>query len=211
MIKALILDLDNTIYPAESISGELFKPLFNLMDKYEDEVGEEQLEKAKQELSKKAFQKIAEAYQFPQELKEQGVVMLRELVYDGPMQPFDDYTYVQQLQTDKFLVTMGFTKLQWRKIDILDLRKEFKEVMVNDPDKTEATKTEVFKEILQKYNYQPQEVVAIGDDPDSEIKSAKELGILTVLYDRKGEYNADEADYKIANFKELSALPIGIS
>jgi putative hydrolase of the HAD superfamily len=211
MIKALILDLDNTIFPTESISGELFKPLFDLMDKYKDEIGEEKLQTAKRELSKKAFQKIAEAHQFPQELTEQGVVMLRDLVYDGPIQPFEDYTYLQQLTTEKFLVTMGFTKMQWGKIDLLNLRKEYKEVIVNDPDKTEASKTEAFKEILQKNNYQPEEVVAIGDDPDSEIKSAKELGIITILYDPKGEYNAEEADYKIASYAELASLPIKIS
>ncbi|WP_158826539.1 HAD family hydrolase [Mucilaginibacter lacusdianchii] len=211
MIKALILDLDNTIYPVESIGKELFKPLYDLMDEYKSEVGEDQLEKAKQELLKKAYQKVADAHNFPQELIERGVTMLRDLTYEGPMQPFADYAYLQQLKAEKFLVTMGFTKMQWRKVDLLDLRKDYKEVIVNDPDKTEATKKEVFQDILQKYGYQPQEVIAIGDDPDSEIKAAKDLGIATILYDHKGEFQIDQADFKIASFEELGSLPIELS
>ncbi len=33
--KAIILDLDNTIYPVSSIGEELFKDLFRLIEEYE--------------------------------------------------------------------------------------------------------------------------------------------------------------------------------
>ncbi|MBS7563705.1 HAD hydrolase-like protein [Mucilaginibacter sp. Bleaf8] len=211
MIKALILDLDNTIYPVESISDELFVPLYDLMEQYRDEVGEDTLQEAKQEMMKVAFQKVADKHQFPEELKKKGVALLSDLTYEGNMTPFEDYSELQNLATDKHLVTMGFTKMQWRKVDKLNLRPDFIEIVVNDPETTEGTKKEVFQDIMQKHNYQPNEVLVIGDDPNSEIKAGKDLGMITVLYDRKGEYGTDQSDYKIASFTELKSLPLEIS
>lgn len=211
MIKALILDLDNTIYPVESISHELFVPLYDLMEQYRDDVGEDTLQQAKQEMTKVAFQKVADKHQFPQKLKEKGVALLSDLTYEGDMKAFDDYRQLQSLKTEKHLVTMGFTKMQWRKVDKLNLRPDFTEIIVNDPELTEGTKKEVFEHLMQKYNYQPNEVAVIGDDPESEIQAGKALGMVTVLYDRKGEYNADVADYKITSFIELQSLPLQIN
>jgi putative hydrolase of the HAD superfamily len=206
MIRALILDLDNTIYPAASISEKLFSSLFDLMNKYKEQIGDEELEKAKEELSKKPFQKIAESYNFPDELKEKGTALLRELTYNGPIKAFDDYQYVKPLPFDKFLVTMGFTKMQQCKIDLLELDKDFKETIVNDPDKTDNTKKEVFEKLLKDYGYQAEDVLSIGDDPESEITSAHKLGMPSVLYDPKDEFPADAATYKIRNFEELQGI-----
>jgi len=211
MIKALILDLDNTIYPAESISAALFKSLYKLMADYRDEISEDDMQKARQDMSKQPFQKIAEKYDMPEELKEKGIQLLRELTYEGPIHAFEDYQFVKDIPVEKFLVTMGFTKMQQCKIDGLKLNQDFKETIVNDPDQTEDTKKEVFQQLLEKYKYEPQEVVVIGDDPESEIKAGKELGLITVLYDAKYEFGDNSnADYKINSFEELSTLPLDL-
>jgi hydroxymethylpyrimidine pyrophosphatase-like HAD family hydrolase len=39
MISALILDMDNTVFPSNSISDELFEPIYQLLEKHKDKVG----------------------------------------------------------------------------------------------------------------------------------------------------------------------------
>ncbi len=43
MIKALILDMDNTIFPTKSIADELFAVIEQLMDEHRGNLDDEQL------------------------------------------------------------------------------------------------------------------------------------------------------------------------
>lgn len=206
MIRALIYDLDNTIYPVKSISDELFADLFNLMDEYADGVNKSDMAAAKEEVTRRPFQKIADEYGFNDELEQKAIEHLRQLTYDKPMQAFDDYKYVKSLQVDKFLVTTGFTRLQTSKVKMLNLDSDFKQIYIADPETTEKTKRHFFLDILNKYNYKKEEVLVIGDDPESEIKEAKAIDIKTVLYDPQREYTTQDADYIIFNHREVEEL-----
>lgn len=206
MIRALIYDLDNTIYPVKSISDELFAELFNLMDEYADSVDQSDMAAAKEEVTRRPFQKIADEYGFSDELKQKAVEHLRELTYDKPMQAFDDYKYVKSLQVDKFLVTTGFTKMQTSKVKLLDLNSDFKQIYIVDPETTDKTKRHIFLDIIEKYKYNKDEVLVVGDDPESEIKEAKAIGIKTVLYDPERQYTNNDANYLINNHREVEEL-----
>ena len=203
MIKALILDLDNTIYPVASISNEMFEPLFNLLDKHKRAIGEDKLPEIKQLIMKKAWQKVAEQYEFSTELKEAGTELLRNTTFTHKMQTFADYEHVKPLPHDKYLVTMGFTKLQHSKVKMLGLENDFIGILINDPDLTTDTKREVFEEILLNNSYKTNEVLVIGDDPDSEIKAAQAIGIITVLYDRSNDFPDAQVNHRIKSFEEL--------
>jgi len=206
MISALILDMDNTIFPSNSISDELFEPIYQLLEKHKDQVGEENIQEIKKLMSKKAWQKIAEEYDFNEELTKEGADILRETTYEKPIAPFEDYTLVKANTLDKYLVTMGFTKMQWSKIKMLNIEADYKEVLVNDPETTEDTKKEVFQSLIEKYNLNPQEVLVIGDDPESEIKAGNDLQMPTVLYDRMNEYEDKHAKHHIHHYSELAAI-----
>jgi putative hydrolase of the HAD superfamily len=206
MISALILDMDNTVFPSNSISDELFEPIYQLLEKHKDKVGEENIQEIKKLMSKKAWQKISEEYDFNDELTKEGADILRETTYHKPITLFDDYSYIKELAIDKHLVTMGFTKMQWSKIKMLNIEGDYKDIVVNDPEKTEGTKKEVFESIIKKYNLNPQEVLVIGDDPDSEIKAGNDLQMPTVLYDRMNEYEDKHATHHIHNYSELAAI-----
>lgn len=203
MIKALILDLDNTIYPVRSISDELFAPLFELFEQYKDQVGQPELDAAENDLLSKPFQQVADKHHFPKELKEKGVELLRNLTYDKPMQAFEEYAYVRSLPADKFLVTSGFMKLQQSKIKMLGVENDFKKVVIVDPDTSDKNKKDIFQEIMQEFGYQPEELLVVGDDPESEIKHGAALGIRTFLYDPENNYPDASADVKAKSFKEL--------
>jgi putative hydrolase of the HAD superfamily len=204
MKKALILDLDNTVYPVKSISEKLFKPLYNLID---DGMNDEQAAiKAKEELTRRPFQHVAEEYGFSEELTDAGTDMLRNCIYDEPMQPYAEYEVLRNVKADKFLVTTGFTKLQFSKVNMLGVQDDFKKVYVVDPDQSDKTKGDIFAEIMQENGYSTDEVLVIGDDPQSEIKFAKQLGIDTFLFDPEGNYPDADVTYRAIDYKDVAGI-----
>ncbi|HEU0136173.1 MAG TPA: HAD family hydrolase, partial [Flavobacterium sp.] len=100
------------------------------------------------------------------------------------MQPFDDYQILRALPCKKFLVTMGFTKMQQAKVDKLNLADDFEGIYIIDPEHSSKSKKDVFVEIMENNSFSPDDLLVIGDDPDSEVRGAQELGIDAVLYDR---------------------------
>ena len=70
------------------------------------------------------------------------------------------------------------------------------------------TEKDVFSDILLRYTYQPDEVLVIGDDPDSEIKAAQTLDIPVILYDALERYPEWNSSKRITNYGEL---PLAIS
>jgi len=204
--KAIIFDLDNTIYSVSSIGEKLFQGLFNLIETDGGYQGD--FDAVKEALQKQPFQAVAKQYHFHPDLAEKGVAMLSDLSYDGMIEPFDDYSEYR-LQTHdgllEFLVTTGFTKLQWSKIKQMGLESDFNACFVVDPARSDRTKKDVFVEILAKYKLKPQEVLVLGDDVHSEIKAGKELGMETLLYDHAGG-NQIKAEYDgdiITHYREL--------
>src|ERR1700761_5814087 len=103
MKKALILDLDNTIYPVSSIANDLFNQLFSLVDKFYGATAAG--EAVKDELSRKHFHIVADRFNFDPELRLQGIELLKNMEYILPMQTFEEYQHIKAIPLKKFLVT----------------------------------------------------------------------------------------------------------
>ncbi|MDR3693774.1 HAD family hydrolase [Mucilaginibacter sp.] len=202
MKKALILDLDNTIYPVSSIQGNLFGEIFRLIDDAAHLNGQVKLD-AKEELTRRPYHLVANKYNFGDALKAQGNDLLKEITYHLPIQPFDDYAHIRSSPLIKFLVTTGFTKLQWSKVKMLDIEKDFAEIHIVDPELSTQTKKDVFADILKRHHLSTDAVLVIGDDPESEIKAATELGIDTFLFDPENKHPETTATFKSFNLKEV--------
>lgn len=203
--KAIILDLDNTIYPVSSIGDELFGPLFQLIL----ENGEylEDIDLIKKDIMRKPFQKVASAYNFSNKLLEKGVNILQEISCTMKISVFEDYNEVKNIPTKKFLVTTGFTKMQYSKVAQLGITNDFEEIHVINPQLSDKTKKDIFADILTRFQFNSSDVLVIGDDPNSEIKAANELGIDTVLYD-KLNFNPSTNIIRITDFSQLKTLNI---
>lgn len=198
-IKALILDLDNTIYPVPSIGDRLFKDLFTLIENSGAYKGD--LEMIKADIMRRPMQWVAKEYQFSEQLTRECLDLLENLTYDGPIEAFPDYAYVRKLPCKKYLVTTGFAKMQHSKIDGLGIRDDFEEIVVVDPSVSTLTKKDIFQKILRDHHYHPKEVVVIGDDPKSELQAAIELGIEAVQYKHLG--GLVENINTISDFRQL--------
>jgi putative hydrolase of the HAD superfamily len=206
MKKALIIDLDNTIYPVSSIADHLFAGLFAILDEYSERINAGdagRVSNIKREMMRKPFQHIAEEFSLDSEIRKLMIDALKNMSYDQPMQTFDDYKHIRSIQLDKYLVTTGFTKLQWSKVKMLGIEQDFKAIYIADPELGSRTKKDIFAEIMQIHGYRPEELLVIGDDPESEIKAAKALGIDTVLYDHQHSCPDAAATHKIRDLKEV--------
>ncbi|MDB5026216.1 MAG: family hydrolase [Mucilaginibacter sp.] len=213
MKRALILDLDNTIYPVSSIADNLFKELFKVLDQYAGSInmgGNERVNKIKDEMTRRPFQYIADEFNLDDRLRNKMIKVLKNMAYDLPMQPFEDYQHIRSIPLDKFLVTTGFVKLQMSKVKMLGIEDDFKTINIVDPEVNRQTKKDVFAEIMEKHNYRPEELLVIGDDPESEIRAAKALAIDTVLYDPWNKYPRAVVTYRADNFKKVAGILAGI-
>ena len=201
MKKAIIFDLDNTIFPVPQIGTKLFTPLFELME--EEGIHGAELDRIKDEVMRTPFQKVAQTHHFSEELTRKCIEILKELKYNGAIEPFADFDQVRRLPVDKFVVTTGFTKMQQSKLDSLDLAKDFKEVHIIDPTTTTKTQKDAFADIIKRHKYEKEDVLVVGDDVNSEIKAAQELGIEAVWYDKYSRYEAKEGVKKISDYRKL--------
>ncbi|MFO7977500.1 MAG: HAD family hydrolase [Bacteroidales bacterium] len=199
--EALLLDLDNTIFPVSSIGDELFAPLFRLILGTGEYQGD--FEVMKKHIMSKPFQWVARKYHFSDSLKYNSFQLLENLTYNKPIQPFEDYSEIKKLALQKFLITAGFTRMQQSKIQNLGIQKDFSEIFIIDSMKTARTKKDFFKDIAEKYHFQAEQVLVVGDDYDSEIKFAKELGMGAILYDKAGLNKDLDLPEKIMDFRDL--------
>jgi len=200
--KAIIYDLDNTIFPVSSIGDKLFGPLFDLIANSGQH--NNSMDIIKHAIMRTPFRLVAQRHNFTDELTQKGIDIQETIDYKDEMNTFEDYPEIKNIPGERFLVTTGFRTMQLSKIRQLGITEDFKEVHVVNP--VETTKKEVFADILKRYNYQPDEVLVVGDDPESEIAAAKVLGIPTVLYDKNDTQDASAADYKISHFAELAVI-----
>ena len=199
--KALILDLDNTIYPVSSIGDKLFAPLFDLIKS--DEHVSDQFEQIRKEVMRRPFQLVAKEFNFSKELMDKGTELLKNITYNGTIKPFDDYKLIRDLKIDKYLVTTGFKKMQQSKVEAMQLQTDFREIHIIDPSTSDKVKKDLFTDIISRHHYNKADVLIVGDDLNSEIKAAKELGVDAVLYDKLNMYKEEKSVTRITDFAEL--------
>jgi len=203
--RAIIYDLDNTLYAVSSIGEKLFAPVFGLIK--ESGRHDEDMDAIKKDLMRTPFRIVAKRFHFSNELTVKAIALQENITFNEPIATFEDYPEIKNLPGDRFLVTTGFKNMQLSKIRQMGIENDFKEVHVVDPTKT--SKKEVFADILKRYGFEPSEVIVVGDDPESELRAARELGIDTVLYDKTGQQDASAESYTIKHYKELREILLG--
>jgi len=61
----------------------------------------------------------------------------------------------------------------------------------------------IYLKTLEKLGVNAKDAVLVGDDQNVDIRPAKQLGIFTVLIDRKGKIGSHMADFKVRNLIEM--------
>jgi len=203
MKKALFFDLDDTIYSTESVVDDMYKELFDLL---RPKVGEEVLQGIRTDVLTMPFHVVADRYALDNGLKDEALRLALDMRYNGPMETFKDYALTLDIPAEKFLITAGYVKLQKSKIQQLGIEKDFKGIFIPDPYKSDLTKLDIFKMIMNKYEYSPSDILVIGDNPESEILAGMDLGIDTYLYDFEGKFSPALADFYGTSYENLHEI-----
>jgi FMN phosphatase YigB (HAD superfamily) len=208
MIKALIFDLDNCLAAANEVGEDVFAPAFEAMkNANRGTLTAEQLAEAFQDVWRHPLDFVASKFGFSQEMLDAGWKVFSQTVVETPMKGYGDLAILRELPFELYLVTSGFRVLQESKIKALQIADLFRGVEIDAIDEDDRKgKQRIFASILETSQLRPEEVIVVGDNPDSEIEAGNRLGIRTVQILRPGVSRADSATYYVETFEELKTL-----
>lgn len=210
MITTIIFDLDNCLSPARQV-GDLFEPAFAAIRRANrGTLSEAALAAAIDDTWKHSLDAVAAMHGFTPEMLNAGWAVLRATTVVGPHRGYPDLELLERLPATRFLVTSGFRRLQESKIDALGIRPLFTAVHVDAIDEPgRQGKQALFAGILREHRLHADEVLVVGDNPDSEIAAGNRLGIRTVQTLRPGVVRHASATHHVTSLDELLALMAG--
>lgn len=221
MVKAVIFDLDDTLYNELDYVLQGFRNVAEYLAKeYSidvDEVHEQMCGILKEQGRGKIFDSVCEIYHIDTPVKKL-VEIYRATKPKLSFYP-DAEEVISTLRKKNIglgLITDGCSQVQHRKIDALCLSDLMDAVLATDDlGKDEEGKPyckpnpKVYEVVLEKLQCKPQEAVYIGDNPQKDFIGAKALGMKTIRIVRKqGDHMQDkvceeyEADVTIQNLTE---------
>ena len=206
-MRALIFDLDNCLARSDEPGRELLEPVFRAVrETNRGRLSEEELQAAFDECWVRAFDAVAREHGFSDEMREAGWREFARVEVTVPMRGYGDLDLLPELGDRRFLVTSGFRRLQESKVRALGVADVFDEVVIDALDEPgRRGKERVFTDLLGRHRLDPGDVVVVGDDPGSELASARQLGLRAVQTVRPGIEPAPDLDH-VRNLRELKAL-----
>ena len=218
-MRAVIFDLDNCIMAADEAGVNFFDSAFAAIAEANKARGAqaippEILQTAFVECWFTAFDAVAEKYQFSQEMIQAGWAEFSQLKINCPIFGYGDLDALAEINLPKFLVTSGFAALQNSKIDALGFShfmpqhpkraKYFTEIVIDTIDRPpNLGKERIFRNIMEKYTLNAQDILVVGDNPVSEIAAGNRLGMTTVQISRPKVIVSDQAQHQLRDFHEL--------
>lgn len=207
-IQAVLFDLDACLSAANEVGDHLFEPAFRaIREANKGEVSDETLAGAFADCWRFPFDSVADKYGFSPAMRAAGFEVFRQTEVRGPMHGYGDLDVLYELPAKLFLVTSGFRRLQESKVRALGIAHLFSRVHIDAIDEPgRQTKYEAFKAILREHDLLSDEVLVVGDNPDSEIAAGNRLGIFTIQILRPGVPASDTAKRRIQSLTELPAV-----
>ena len=215
MIKAILFDLDDTLYNEK----QFVKGGFKAVSLYISE---------RCNISKNAFyqtllkilEKKGRGHTFDIALKKFGlykkelVTKLVQIYRNHKPQLFlypDAYIVLSKLKNYKLgLITDGNYRVQRKKVQALEIKDFFDVIIFTNCYGKEKQKPNLFpyQKAIEKLGVKPTETIYVGDNPYKDFIGAKKVGISTIRVLR-GEYKdvrpdkTFEADYEVRNLREI--------
>jgi len=226
MIKAVIFDMDGTLYNEREYVMSGFRAVAEYLSvKYKmrfNKIFEILKSDFDNGLRKRNFNVLVEKLHLNDEKIGNLVDIYRKHKPSISLYP-DAEMILNEFKKEDFklgLITDGYKESQENKISSLNLRDYFDLIIITDDYGKEYWKPseKSFKLALSKFGMKPNETTYIGDNPLKDFVTAKKLGIYTIRIRRgDGEYDhieADdeyEADYTLSSLLSLKELISKIS
>jgi putative hydrolase of the HAD superfamily len=104
------------------------------------------------------------------------------------------------------LITNGFEKTQWRKLDNSKLGQYFNEVITSEASNSIKPNKEIFENALKVTGAALKESIMLGDNVDADIKGAMNAGMDSVFVNHLKVEPDVKPTYMIYHLKELEEL-----
>lgn len=219
MIRAVIFDLDDTLYNEKEFvySGFMSVAKF-LSNKYKIDkiiLYNDMVWCLNIQGRGKIFDYVCQKYS----LKEDIDKLVKIYRYNKPdITLYDDAYKILEIYKEKYklgLITDGNKDVQWNKIKVLGIEKYMDKIIVTDDYGEDYWKPSVkpFKMMLEYFHVYPEQIIYVGDNPNKDFIPCKKLGINSVRIIRNvGNYantfldKEYEADYNIKSLLELDDI-----
>ncbi|WP_025415159.1 HAD family hydrolase [Gemmatirosa kalamazoonensis] len=206
-MRAIIFDLDNCLAPASEVHESLVEPVFAaIRGANRGDVEPDALDAALRDFWVHAFDVVAERHGFTPAMRDAGWRAFSEIEVRAPMRGYGDLDVLPHLGDRRFLVTSGFRRLQESKVRALGIGAHFEELLVDaieEPDR--RGKEWLFVDLMTRHALPRDDVLVVGDNPDSELAAAERLGLRAVQILRPGVVRA-RATAHVADLAELRAM-----
>jgi FMN phosphatase YigB (HAD superfamily) len=208
MIRAIIFDLDNCLSAADEVGEELFKPVFDaIRQTNHGRFSKEALAAVAFDCWRHPLDWVANKHGFSADMLAAAWAASTCLEVSSTMRGYPDLGMLPELAVRRFLVTSGFRRLQESKIRALGFARLFEGVYVDAIDEPNRKgKQRIFAEILDRFRLRPEDVLVVGDSPDSEIEAGNTLGMATVQILRPGVPRGGKPTHTIKGLAELKVL-----
>jgi len=207
-----IFDLDDTLFPLANIDDNLSNQVRESLIKINESMKEytkEEIDEIEYHLKIKPLDDVIKKYRLSDAYQKKLINKFLSIEACSIKYRFNDINFLDKLvKYDSYLVTTGFPKLQFSKLKLLGLESYFREVYIDNPvKKNRVTKAMFFKKIESNYRYNKKDFVVIGDNLNSEIKSANELGLTSIWINRNNNLTKNiQPTFTVTNLNEIEGI-----
>lgn len=219
MIKAVVFDLDDTLYNERDFVYSGFMEVAKYLDKKFDLdahiIYKSMLDIFCEKGRGKIFDILCDIHSI-----DESIDKLIEIYRNTKpnIKLYNDAIYILNRLQEHYslgIITDGKNTVQWNKLKALDVEKYMDKIIVTDDHGREYWKPskEPYKTILKYFDVESRECIYIGDNPHKDFISAKKLGMNTIRIIREvGDHmntflsKEYEADYRINSLIEVGKI-----
>jgi len=114
--------------------------------------------------------------------------------------------YLKSRDYQLHIITNGFNEVQGRKLENSKLDSYFTEVITSEDAGANKPHAQIFEFALNQTGAKSNECIMIGDDLNTDIKGARNMGMDSIYFNPKKANHKEETTYEIENLKELMAI-----
>lgn len=205
-VQGVIFDLDMCIFDTRTLGEQILDPV--LAPLHASSMPHDIQREIDCVLWTTSLEDTVQLFHIPHAVAKLMREAYRQLVVPDTIRTFGDEHYIRSIPLPRILVTSGYRSWQERKIEHLGIRDLFEEIIIDviDDLKLRKGKKEIFQDLMDRYGWHPQDVLVVGDNPHSELKAGKELGMRTVQTLRPTIQRADGFDHYVHSLHELLPL-----
>jgi putative hydrolase of the HAD superfamily len=206
-IRAIIYDLDNTLFPPRALPPAALAPVIHAVAwANEGTLSPAMLAAAMDECWADSLDSVAAKWGFSARMLAAGRAAYADVKIPETLEPYPDVPVIATIPAMRFLVTTGCAEIQRQKLAALRIGHLFDEVHIASGEGEWSGKGPIFRELLERHGLHHAELAVVGDNPDAELAAGGALGMFTVQVLREGVRPSTRAHRHIRSLTELPEL-----